>query len=71
MDAISECEQIMRSKGRKEEEAPWRLYLRKEMFTPWHDPEYDEVATSLIYQQITKGVKTDEYRLRSVSYQFD
>lgn len=66
MDAITECEQIVRAKGRREEEAPWRLYFRKELFTPWHDPELDEVASDLIYQQICRGVKSDEYRYKSV-----
>ncbi|KAI0233257.1 Myosin-VIIa [Lamellibrachia satsuma] len=61
MDAISECEQVARTKGIKEEDASWRLFLRKELFAPWEDPGYDEVAASLIYDQICKGVRSMEY----------
>ncbi|ELU03018.1 hypothetical protein CAPTEDRAFT_175577 [Capitella teleta] len=65
MDAITECEQIVRTKGKVEDVAPWRLYFRKELFTPWHDPELDRIASDLIYKQICKGVKVDEYRFKS------
>lgn len=67
MDAISECEQVVRAKGKNEQDAPWRLFYRKEMFSPWHDPEADSVATDLIFKQFCKGVRTEEYRIKSVS----
>jgi len=67
MDAISECEMVVRSEGGREEDAPWQLHYRKEMFTPWHDVELDAVATDLIYRQIIQAVHANEYRLRSVS----
>jgi myosin-7 len=67
MDAISECEQVVRYKGRREEDAPWRLYFRKEIFTPWHDPRDDPVASALIYAQIIGGVRSEEYRFKKVS----
>ena len=66
MDAISECEQILRNSGKKEEDAPWRIYFRKELFTPWHDPGYDEVATNLIFHQVCRGVRSEEYKMQSV-----
>lgn len=65
MDAISECEMVVRSEGGREEDAPWQLHYRKEMFTPWHDVELDAVATDLIYRQIIQAVHANEYRLRS------
>ena len=67
MDAISECEYLVRTEGGSEEEAPWQLHYRKELFSPWHDVELDDVATELIYRQIIHAVHANEYTLRSVS----
>ena len=66
MDAISECEVLVRNEGGREEDAPWQLHYRKEIFTPWHDVELDDVATGLIYRQIIQAVHAGEYQLRSV-----
>jgi len=68
MDAISECEQLIRSSGGLEEEAPWQLYFRKEIFTPWHDAELDPIATGLIYEQIIRSVQASHFLLCIISY---
>ncbi|KAL4220590.1 TRAFAC class myosin-kinesin ATPase superfamily [Mactra antiquata] len=62
MDAISECEQSTKEAGMRESSSTWRLYFRREFFTPWHVAGSDVQATELTYQQIMRGVSVGEYR---------
>ncbi|KAK0137915.1 Unconventional myosin-VIIa [Merluccius polli] len=64
MDSISQCEQEVRRKGGQEQHAPWRLYFRKEVFTPWHNCRDDPVSSELIYKQIVRGLKFGEYQCK-------
>nr|XP_045006124.1 unconventional myosin-VIIb isoform X2 [Jaculus jaculus] len=62
MDAVAQCEQLAHERGESQRQSPWRIYFRKEFFTPWHDSQEDAVSTELIYRQILHGVWSGEYR---------
>eukprot|EP00057_Strongylocentrotus_purpuratus_P025453 XP_011679927.1 PREDICTED: myosin-VIIa [Strongylocentrotus purpuratus] len=62
MDAISQCEQYAKEKGAQERNAPWRLFFRKEIWPPGHDPTADPVGTNLDLPADREGGQFGEYR---------
>ena len=66
MNSISQCEQIFRDQDEDEANAPWQLFYRKEIFTPWENTVKDPVATNLIYAQVVRGIMMGEYTCDSV-----
>ena len=70
LDAIGECEQNTKEQGMRESSSTWRLYFRKEFFTPWYEPGDDLQATDLTYQQIMRGVSVGEYKCDKVRERF-
>ncbi|KAK2143742.1 hypothetical protein LSH36_816g00002 [Paralvinella palmiformis] len=65
MDAISQCEQLHCAQGQSEGNAPWRLFYRKELFSPWEDTVGDIMAISLTFAQIVRGIMIGEYTCQS------
>ncbi|XP_017403914.1 unconventional myosin-VIIb isoform X2 [Cebus imitator] len=63
MDAIAQCEQLAQERGESHRQSPWRIYFRKEFFTPWHNSQEDPVSTELIYRQVIHGIWSGEYSL--------
>ncbi|KAM5280234.1 unconventional myosin-VIIb [Ctenodactylus gundi] len=61
MDAVAQCEQLAQERGESPRQSPWRIYFRKEFFTPWHDSQEDPISTKLIYHQVLHGVWSGEY----------
>ena len=68
MDAISQCEQLHCAQGQSEGNAPWRLFYRKELFSPWEDTVGDIMAISLTFAQIVRGIMIGEYTCQSVRW---
>lgn len=66
MDAISECEQHGKQLGMRESSTAWRIFIRKEFFSPWYGTSIDPVCTDLVYQQVKRGITMGEYRLEKV-----
>ncbi|CAL1540127.1 unnamed protein product [Lymnaea stagnalis] len=63
LEAISNYEGLSKGQDVQDQETPWRLFFRKEIFTPWSEPSDDSIATNLIYHQIVSGIQKDEYSL--------
>jgi len=66
MDAVAECEQHTKQMGHRESNSIWRLYFRKEYFTPWQDAKQDTAGTDLVYQQVMRGISVGEYKCEKV-----
>lgn len=60
-DTISFCEHHARSKGQKKTDLPWSFSIRKTIFAPWHDVEFDRMATSLICYQVCQQCFTEAH----------
>lgn len=66
LDAVSIGEQYARYKAKGLPESGlivWKLYFRKDIFTPGYDPTLYPVANNLIYHQIIGGLQCEEYIL--------
>lgn len=68
MDAISQCEEYAIDEGYSDDKASsWKFFFRKEMFSPWNNPNPDLIALDLIYNQICRGIVSGEYKFHNVN----
>ena len=72
MDAISQCEQYAKEQGAQERNAPWRLFFRKEIFSPWHDPTEGKISrlicTVLKLEQLYEFVSHNRYGYNDILF---
>uniref|UniRef100_A0A183V549 Myosin VIIa n=1 Tax=Toxocara canis TaxID=6265 RepID=A0A183V549_TOXCA len=66
MDAVSQCEQYAKEQGRQERNAPWRLFFRKEIFTPWHKPKKEKIYPDrklflAVWEEDLAGLAAQQY----------
>lgn len=66
MDAIWVCEQSTRRFGYSDNGTAWKIYYRKDVFTPLDDFLVDISWTDFAYNYVINGIKTGVTRLTRV-----
>lgn len=63
------CEQSARELGYEQDEIPWKIYYRKEVYNPLEEFVMDISWTDFAYNYVVNGIRTRVTKLRRVCFE--